>query len=108
MSRHRMFLRMMLRSAQRDRSRTLLAVVAVVVAAGVSTALLNLYSDLDAKLHKEFRSYGANIVMSSDGGFSAETLARVDAMLPAGSVAAPFSYVVAKTETQMPVIVAAL
>jgi len=28
------------------------------------TALLTLYADLDAKLHKEFRNFGANIVVT--------------------------------------------
>ncbi|MBI2677515.1 MAG: ABC transporter permease [Candidatus Koribacter versatilis] len=98
---------MMLRSALRDRSRSVLAMVAVVVAAGVSTALLNLYSDLDAKLHTEFRRYGANVVMSTPDGFAPETLQQVEASLPAGSVAAPFVYAVAKASDQSSVIVAA-
>jgi putative ABC transport system permease protein len=102
-----MFMRMMLRSAMYDRSRSSLAVVAVVVAVAVSTALLNLYSDLDTKLHKEFRNYGANVVLTSDADLAADAIARIDAILPPGSVAAPFAYAVVKLPNQTPVILAA-
>lgn len=107
MSRRKMFLRMMLRSALRDRSRSLLAMFSVVVAAAVATALLNLYADLDTKMHHEFRNYGANVVVTGEGGLSADALARIEAALPAGSNAAPFVYLVAKTADGTPVIVAA-
>lgn len=107
MSRERIFLRMMLRSALRDRSRSLLAMFAVVVAAAVSTALLNLYADLDKKLHKEFRNYGANIVLTSDRPLSPGTLTQVEGMLPPGSAAAPFLYSIAKAANGDPVVVAA-
>lgn len=107
MSRQRMFLRMMLRSALRDRSRSVLAMFAVVVAAAVTTALLNLYADLDNKLHKEFRSYGANIVVTSDQPLDAKALAGIDQMLPAGASSAPFLYFVARAEDGTPVVVAA-
>lgn len=102
-----MFLRMMLRSTLRDRSRSLLAMFSVVVAAAVATALLNLYADLDTKMHREFRSYGANVVVASESGLSADALARIDAVLPPGSNSAPFAYLVAKTADGTPVIVAA-
>ena len=48
------------------RGRALTALVAVVVAASVATATLNLYTDVQAKLHREFRSYGANIVITRE------------------------------------------
>jgi putative ABC transport system permease protein len=102
-----MFLRMMLRSTLRDRSRSVLATFAVIVAATVATAMLNLYADLDTKLHREFRGYGANVVMTSPAPLPADALARVEPLVPAGSNAAPFVYSVAKTADGSPVIVVA-
>ena len=102
-----MFVRMMLRSALRDRSRSLLATSAVVVAATVATALLNLYADLDTKMHREFRGYGANVVMTSDYPFPPETIARVEQLAPGGSRTAPFVYSVAKTANGSPVVIVA-
>jgi putative ABC transport system permease protein len=107
MSRERMFLRMMMRSAVRDRSRSVLAMFAVVVAAAVTTALLNLYADLDNKLHKEFRSYGANIVATGDGPLPADSLAQVEKLTPPGTATAPFLYAVAKRSDGSPIVVAA-
>jgi len=102
-----MFLRLMVRSALRDRSRSTLAMLAVVVAAAVSTALLTLYGDVEAKLHKEFRSYGANVVVTSSTGLTGADLGRVDSALPADSKSAPFIYAIARTPELAPVVVAA-
>ena len=51
-----------MRSLKHRRARSLSALAALTVSAMVATALLTLYADLDAKLHHEFRSFGANVV----------------------------------------------
>ena len=56
---------MLRRSLVHRRARSVSALIAMTVSAGVATALLTLYADLDAKLHKEFRSFGANVVMTA-------------------------------------------
>ncbi len=53
------------RSLIHRRARCLSALTALTVSAAVATALLTLYADLDAKLHKEFRSFGANIIVTA-------------------------------------------
>src|SRR5438045_2930898 len=63
-----MFMRMLLRAAVLRRGRAASALLAMVVAAAVATAMMNLYVDVQAKLRKEFRSYGANVeVVGKDG-----------------------------------------
>src|ERR1700689_1335539 len=62
-----MFLRMLMRAAVLRRGRAASALLAMVVAAAVATAMLNLYVDVQAKLRKEFRNYGANVVMVAKG-----------------------------------------
>ena len=58
-----MFLRMLLRAAWLRPGRALAALLAMIVAAAASTAILNLYVDVQAKLRQQFRDYGANIVV---------------------------------------------
>jgi putative ABC transport system permease protein len=110
-----MFLRMLVRAAILRRGRALSALFAMVVAAAVATAMLNLYVDVQAKLRREFRNYGANIVVvardvAKDGvsasSLPADALSQVDATLAGRGVATPFAFVVARTSDGQPVVVA--
>jgi putative ABC transport system permease protein len=103
-----MLLRMMLRAAVLRRGRAAAALFAMVVAATVTTAMLNLYVDVQAKLRREFRNYGANIILvGRDGAFlPPDALARADSVLAGRGVAAPFAMVVARTSDGKPVVVA--
>jgi len=103
-----MFLRMLVRAAILRRGRALSALFAMVVAAAVATAMLNLYIDVQAKLRREFRNYGANIVLVGKDGASlpAEALAQVESVLAGRGVAAPFALVVARTSDGQAVVVA--
>ncbi len=106
-SRHRIFVRMFLRPLLVRRGPVLTAVAAVMVAAAVSTATLNLYTDVQAKLRREFRSYGANVVVTAKAGFLPDgALARVDAAIGHGGVAIPLAFAVARTASGAPVVVA--
>jgi putative ABC transport system permease protein len=102
-----MFLRMLVRAAVLRRGRALSALLAMVVAAAVATAMLNLYGDVQAKLRREFRNYGGNIVITAQNGASlpADALARVDSVLAGRGVVAPFGLVVARTSDSQPVVV---
>jgi putative ABC transport system permease protein len=108
MARHAMFFRMMTRAALVRKGRAVAALMAVSVAAGVATAMLNLYVDVQSKLQKEFRGYGANlIVVAKDGGsLPADTLTSVDTLLQGRGVAVPFTYAVATMSKGAPVVVA--
>ena len=78
-----MFLRMLVRAAVLRRGRAASALFAMVVAAAVATAMLNLYVDVQAKLQREFRNYGANIILVGKAGTSlpAGALSQVDSVL---------------------------
>src|SRR5437868_13721140 len=103
-----MFLRMLLRAAVVRRGRAASALLAVVVAASVATAMMNLYVDVQAKLRKEFRSYGANVVVVARPGktLPADALNSVESVLGNRGLAVPFSYAVARTASGAPVVVA--
>jgi putative ABC transport system permease protein len=78
------------------------------VSAGVATALLTLYADLDAKLHREFRSFGANVVITAmaNAQLPGDAVARVQRAAGADALVAEFGYAVATTDTGTPVVVA--
>jgi putative ABC transport system permease protein len=102
-----MFLRMLLRAAVLRRGRAASALLAMTVAAAVATAMLNLYVDVQAKLRKEFRNYGANIVVVAKDGqpLSADALARVESAVDGHGLAVPFAYVVARTSDGQSIVV---
>ncbi len=103
-----MFFRMLVRAAVLRRGRAASALLAMVVAAAVATAMLNLYVDVQAKLRREFRNYGANIIVAGKNGapLPADTFARVSSTLAGRGVAAPLALVVARTSDGQPVVVA--
>jgi putative ABC transport system permease protein len=103
-----MFLRMLLRAAVLRRGRALSALFAMVVAAAVATAMLTLYVDVQAKLRREFRNYGANIVLVGRDGASlpSETLSHAESVLAGRGLVAPSALVVARTSAGQPVVVA--
>jgi putative ABC transport system permease protein len=102
-----MFVRMLLRAAVLRRRRAASALLAMVVAAAVATAMLNLYVDVQAKLRTEFRNYGANVVIVANEGqpLPNDALATVETVLGSKTLAAPFSYVVARTSDGQSVVV---
>ncbi len=103
-----MFLRMLVRAALLRRGRAASALFAMVVAAAVATAMLNLYVDVQAKLRREFRNYGANIILVAKDGASLpqDALSRADSVLAGRGVAAPFALVVARTRDGQAIVVA--
>ncbi len=102
-----MFFRMLLRAAVIRRGRAFTAVLAMIVAATVATATLNLFVDVQSKLEKEFRNYGANVVVvgNGDGALPTDVLGKTKAALTEPSIVVPFAYAVARTRNDQPVVV---
>ncbi len=109
------FGRLLRQSLLHRRSRSVSALLAMTVSAAVATALLTLYGDLDTKLHHEFRSFGANVIVSAatlPGGSAAPlppgALGRVQAIAGPDTLVAPFAFAVATTDRHTPVVVAGM
>jgi putative ABC transport system permease protein len=96
------------RSLIHRRARSISALIAMTVSAGVATALLTLYADLDQKLHKEFRSFGANIVLTApaNAALPPDALAHVQQVAGPDASAAEFAYAVATTNTGTAIVIA--
>lgn len=107
-SQTRMFVRMLMRASLAQPGRTASALLAVVVAATVATAMMTLFVDVQSKLQKEFRSYGANIVVVARNGHALppNALNTVQSTLNGRGLAVPFAYAVARTSDGAPVVVA--
>jgi putative ABC transport system permease protein len=103
-----MFWRMLFRAAILRRGRAASALLAMVVAAAVVTTMLNLFVDVQAKLRKEFRNYGANVVVVARDGqtLPPNALNIVSSTLGGGGLAVPFAYAVARTSDGRSVVVA--
>lgn len=102
------FSKILSRSLVHRRARSFSALIALTVSAAVATALLTLYASLDSKLHHEFRSFGANIVLTDQAGATlpADALALVQDAAGSDSIAVPFGYAVATTDRGTSVVVA--
>jgi putative ABC transport system permease protein len=102
-----MFFRMLIRAAMLRRGRAASALLAMVVAAAVATAMMNLYVDVQAKLRTEFRNYGANVVVvaKENQTLPADVLGKIESALGPKTLAVPFSYAVARTKNGQSVVV---
>lgn len=102
------FTGMLRRSLVHRRARSLSALVALTVSAAIATALLTLYADLNTKLHKEFRSFGANVVITAPAStpLPPHALAEIQRTAGPDALVAPFAYAVASTDRGTPVVVA--
>ena len=120
-----MFGRLLWKMLRSNRGRLAVALVAVTSGAAVISALLNLQFDIERKLTREFRTLGANLVISrgnalqangdssaTPGAFGSPTLmdqsvlGQIERMRTPDVVAeAPFLYVVARA-ADTPVVVA--
>src|SRR5882724_8908795 len=102
-----MFLRMLIRAAVLRRGRAASALFAMVIAAAVATAMMNLYVDVQAKLRTEFRKYGANavVVAKENQSLPEDALTKIEAALGGKTLAVPFSYAVARTKDGQSVVV---
>jgi len=105
-SRFRLFLRLLVKAAWVRKDRALTALVSVGVVATMATAALTVYSDLENKLSGEFRSFGANVVITSHRG--ALTRAEIDqirAVVANRGVAIPVAYAIALGPNNAKVVV---
>lgn len=103
-----MFLRMLTRAAILRKRTALSALIAIIVAASASTAMLNLFVDVQGKLRKEFRGFGANIIVQAKtgGSFTSGDLQRIDSAVAGHGLAVPFAYAVGHTQKGDSVVVA--
>ena len=96
MNRSRLFLRMLLKATWVRKDRALTALLSAAVVATIATAALTVYSDLENKLSREFRGFGANVVVSSQqGSLTQDQIAKMKAILDNKGLVVPVAYAIA-------------
>ncbi len=104
MTRDAMLLLMLRRAVTVRGSRALVVLLALTLSATVGSTLFNVFRGVDAKLHHEFRSLGANVALLSHDG-SSVPVAQINRILPSAGSAVPYAYAIAKDPLGRPVVV---
>lgn len=68
---------MLRRYFNHKRSRLLLVLVSVIIGSATLAAVANVYQDIDAKMRKELRAYGANLTVRKTGDSATNETARL-------------------------------
>ncbi|HUK18382.1 MAG TPA: FtsX-like permease family protein [Bryobacteraceae bacterium] len=91
-----MFWRFVSGAVRFRRRRLMLAFAGLGVAATLATTLFSIYSDIERKMRREFRGYGANLVIAPGPGSRTVPLKALDEAQRVNAVAAPFIYTVGR------------
>src|SRR5207244_1618953 len=91
-----MFWRFVVGAVKFRRRRLALAFAGLAVAAMLATAVFSLYSDIERKMRREFRAFGANLVIAPVGDARTVPLQAVSSAEKLDVVAAPFIYTIGR------------
>jgi putative ABC transport system permease protein len=105
MNHPRLLLLLMLKAAWVRKDRALTALVSIVVVATMATVGLTVYSDLEGKFSREFRNFGANVIVTFPAGQSANDASAGKAVLGNKAEVVPVGYAIAQSPTESPVVV---
>ncbi|MDR2738539.1 MAG: ABC transporter permease [Treponema sp.] len=105
MNKQRFYIKMVVSSLLRRRSRMIVALLAVAVGASILSGLITIYYDIPKQMGLEFRSYGANMVFvpaGSEATISSGQALEALSYLPEESVigTAPYRYQMVKINEQ--------
>ncbi len=104
MPNRKMYFKMVLSSIFRRRSRMLVAILAICIGATILSGLVTIYYDIPRQLGKEFRSYGANLVIvpESDQKISSEDFEACKLAIGTDKIVgmAPYRYQTTKINQQ--------
>jgi putative ABC transport system permease protein len=91
-----LLLRLLFKAAWVRKDRAFTALVSVAVVATIATAALTIYSDLEGKLSREFRGFGANVIVTkASSALTAAELAEIDKIVGNRGEVLPVAYAVA-------------
>ena len=106
MTRQRLFFRLVMRDAWVRKDRALTALLSVAVVATMATVALTIYYDLEGKLSREFRSFGANVIVNQhNGSLTPDELAKIDTVIGSRGDVVPVSYAIATTSSGQKIVV---
>ncbi|GBG55760.1 macrolide ABC transporter permease [Sporomusaceae bacterium FL31] len=110
MTKYTMYSKMIVHSLLRRRSRMLVALLAVAIGATVLSGLVTIYYDVPRQMGREFRSYGANLILIPAGDSQVVTereVAQVTGLLPQDQLVGIASYLYGRIKVnEQPILVA--
>lgn len=107
MSRRQLFIRLLLKAAWGRKDRALTALISVAVVATIATAALTVYYDLENKLSREFRSFGANVVITMrNENIDNSVLGAINSALSRKGDVVPVAYAIAGGPDNSRVVIA--
>jgi putative ABC transport system permease protein len=105
MSRRGLLLRLLFRAAWVRKDRAFTALTSVAVVATIATAALTIYGDLEGRLSREFRGFGANVIVTSPAPIDSSRLEIIRKAVGGQSQVVPVAYAVAANEDKVPVVI---
>jgi putative ABC transport system permease protein len=107
MRRKQLFARLLVKAAWVRKDRALTALISVAVAATIATAALTVYYDLENKLSREFRSFGANVVVTAGKAkIDPDAAAAIASALSGKGDVVPVAYAIADGPSNTRVVIA--
>src|SRR5260370_924481 len=115
MNRRSLFLRMLFKAAWVRKDRALTVLISAAVVATIATAALTVNSDLENKLSRDFRGFGANVIISDvHNALTQYSLAKIpyvlsqhNASLASKLQIVPVAYAIATTADGSRVVIGA-
>src|ERR1700694_344521 len=106
MSRAQLIFLLLVKAAWVRKDRSLTALLSITVVATMATVALSVYADVGTKLNREFRSFGANAIMTSpQGALDSSQLATIRNMLGSRGEVVPIAYAIAQGPSSSPVVI---
>src|SRR5260221_8592668 len=105
-----LLLRLLVKATWVRRARALTGLPSIVVVAAMATVGLTVYADLNAKMNREFRGFGANVIVSarndrSPGDFTDNDAGKILSSVEGKGTGAIVHYAIARGASGTPVFV---
>jgi putative ABC transport system permease protein len=96
MNRRHLLFQLLFKAAWVRKDRALTALISVAVVATIATAALTIYSDLEGKISREFRGFGANVIVTkASGALNGDELAAINRIVGGNGEILPVAYAIA-------------
>jgi putative ABC transport system permease protein len=95
MNRQQLLFRLLFKAAWVRKDRALTALISVAVVATIATAALTIYSDLEGRLSREFRGFGANVIVNkASGALTSDQLTSISNIVGNSGEVVPIAYAI--------------
>lgn len=106
MSRAQLIFLLLVKAAWVRKDRSLTALLSITVVATMATVALSVYADVGTKLNREFRHFGANVIVTSPQGLlDSNQLAAIKNTIGVRGEVVPIAYAIAQGPSGSPVVI---